>query len=74
MARVSYPKISLEAARINCNLTQKEAAKHLGISRYTLQNYESGKTIPNWDVVKKMEALYKISFDYIEFIRNTSTN
>ena len=44
-------RISLEAARVNAKLIQKEAAIKLGISLKTLQNYESGKTKPNWDTL-----------------------
>ena len=65
MSQETCLKITLVAARVNRKLTQRYAATELGISRNTLQNYESGKTIPNWGMVKKMETLYGISFDYI---------
>ena len=35
-------RISLEAARVNAELLQKDAAKLIGISLKTLQNYENG--------------------------------
>ena len=60
-------KISLEAARVNVRLNQKQAAKLLGISSSTLQNYEAGKTIPNWEMVGKITALYKLPADNIHF-------
>ena len=41
---MQIPKITLEAARVNAHFTQREAAKALGISVATLQNYESGRT------------------------------
>lgn len=63
-------RITLKAARVNAGLSQKDSAKKLGISRQTLINYEAGTTIPNWDRVKKMEALYGIPADHI-FFRST---
>jgi len=65
-------RISLRAARVNANLPQKKAASLLGISAATLQNYESGATVPNWDTVKKIEELYKIPADNIFFAGNSA--
>lgn len=53
-------RISLEAARVNAELLQKDAAKLIGISLKTLQNYENGKTKPNWDTLIKMSDIYNI--------------
>lgn len=61
----NYPKISLSAARVNAGLSQKAAAKKLGINVRTLQNYENGKTSPNWNIVRKIEKLYVFPIDYI---------
>lgn len=36
-------KISLEAARVNANLTQAELADKMGVSRATVIDWESGK-------------------------------
>ncbi len=66
-----YPRITLEAARVNAKMTQEAAAGQLGISRRTLQHYESGKTVPDWDMVKKIECLYRFPADYIFFGKNT---
>ena len=60
-------KISLKAARVNAELTQREAAKRIGVSREALQTYESGKTIPNWVVVNRMKEVYGIPLDFISF-------
>ena len=62
---MQIPKISLEAARVNARFTQKDAAKALGISEATLRNYESGKTTPDWNLVRRIEKLYKYPVDYI---------
>ena len=61
------PKITLRAARVNAGLPQKEAAKQLGISQATLQNYENGATVPDWDVVEQIEALYNYPANFIFF-------
>ena len=37
---IKVPKITLKAARVNAGLTQKEAAKKIGISYQTLSDYE----------------------------------
>lgn len=61
-------KISLTAARVNRRLTRKEAAKALGIHEATLKNYEQGKTYPNVNMIKKMEALYGVDCNDINFL------
>lgn len=63
-------KISLKAARINAKYRMKDAAQLLGITGRTLLNYETGKTIPDYDVVLKISSLYGIPVDYLFFERN----
>ena len=60
--------ISLKAARINKKLTQKEAALKLGISEYTLGNYENGKSYPDIPILKKIESLYGVSYKDLIFL------
>ena len=69
--RVDYPKITLRAARVNQKLSQKQAGEAIGVSRDTIQNYETGKTIPSWDKVQMIEKVYKISADYLIFGRDS---
>lgn len=59
-------RITLEAARVNANLIQKDAAKKIGVSLKTLQNYESGKTKPNWDTLNRMSTVYKIPIGMLD--------
>lgn len=61
-------KISLEAARRNANLSQKDAAKALNVSNKTLSNWENGKTFPSADKVDALCELYKMSYDDINFL------
>jgi transcriptional regulator with XRE-family HTH domain len=60
---MSTMKITLAAARVNAGLSQREAAKLLGITHGTLRNYEHGKQVPSWTTVKEMERIYGISAD-----------
>lgn len=62
--------ITIKAARVNVNLTQRKAAKELGISRSTLASYEAGKTSPDIDMGKKIAALYKTTVEELIFSSN----
>ena len=64
---MNFPKITLAAARVNAGYNQEEAAKELNISKATIQNYESGASVPSWDMVKRIEKLYAFPSDYIFF-------
>ena len=61
-------KMSLRAARVNSGITQKEAAKKLGISNSTLGKWEKGTSFPN---VKKLDErceLYGITYNDLIFL------
>mgnify|MGYP003298745951 CR=1 FL=1 len=59
------PKISLEAARVNANLTQKELAKILGVSNTTIVNWEAGVSEPSLTNLRKISELSGIPMDFI---------
>mgnify|MGYP004611784539 CR=1 FL=1 len=61
-------RLTLKALRTNNGLTQVEAAKLLGISEYTLNNYENFKSYPDILMVKKILELYKVKYDDIIFL------
>lgn len=63
-------RISLKAARVNAKLTQKEAAKRLGVCVATLQNYEAGNSVPDWNTVRQIERVYGIQAENIFFESN----
>mgnify|MGYP000569841770 CR=1 FL=1 len=65
-------RISLKAARVNAKLTQKEAAKRLGVCVATLQNYESGNSVPDWNTVRQIERVYGIQAENIFFESNSA--
>ena len=54
-------KISLRAARISAGYSAEEAAKKVGVSRYTLLKYETGVTSPKWNVFEFLCRLYGVS-------------
>lgn len=59
------PKISLEAARVNAKLTQKELAEILGVSNATIVNWEKGNSEPNLTQLRKISELSGIPLDFI---------
>lgn len=60
-------RITLKAARVNANLSQKEAAETLDIATSTLRNWEAGKTFPRQDQIIALCELYNVNFDDIFF-------
>lgn len=63
--RDQVPKINLAAVRTNANKTQKEWAEMLGVSHYTVLNWETGKSYPNAIHLRKMSELSGIPMDFI---------
>ena len=59
------PKISLEAARVNAKLTQKELAEILGVSNATIVKWEKGNSEPNLTQLRKISELSGIPLDFI---------
>lgn len=61
-------KVTLEAARVNSGMTQTQAALMLGISRRSLQKYESNEMSPRVDLAIKMSKIYNCELgDFIFF-------
>ena len=65
--------ITLKAARVNKNMTQAEAAKALGIAVDTIRQYEAGNTFPDVPMIRKIEDLYSVSYNDINFFSNEKT-
>ena len=61
-------KMTLEAARRNVGLTQKEAAEKLGISNKTLCDWENYRTFPGADMIPKICDLYGVTYDHLNFL------
>ena len=65
-------KISLEAARRNAGLSQKDAAKALKISNTTLGKWERGESYPTADKIPEICELYGVHYDNINFMPKRS--
>lgn len=63
---------TLKTARDRLGLSQKEAAKRLGISNDVLSNYERGKTYPNVLMLKKIESVYGVKYDQLLFLEKNN--
>lgn len=61
-------KMSLADARRRARLTQKEAAREIGISVETLGNYERGVKFPDIPKLRKIEKVYGVSYNQLIFL------
>lgn len=64
-------QISLPAARINAEMTQKEVAEAMGVDRSTVGRWEKGEKVPDYDEAKKLAEIYGLSVDNIFFGKRT---
>ena len=67
-------KITLRAARVNAGLSQKEAAKELGISNRTLCKWESYLSFPPANKISEICDLYRVSYDNLNFLPSDSVS
>lgn len=58
-------RVSLKAARVNAGLSQKEAAKAIGVSNKTLGNWEKGTSYPSAEKIINICTAYSVSYDNI---------
>ena len=59
------PKITAKAARVNADLTLREAAEKLGIPYQRLSNLENDEDKITLGLAKKMSQIYQIPMDFI---------
>ncbi len=59
---------TLRALRVNRGWSLEEASTRIGVSKETLSNYEVGKTFPDVPIIKRIEDVYNISYDKINFL------
>lgn len=64
-------QISLAAARVNANMTQKEAAKLMNVSNNTIVAWEKGKSEPSVSQARELSRIYNMPYDLI-FLPDTS--
>ena len=65
-------QMTLKAARVNCGLSCRQAAAHLGISINVLYNIERGHTLPRALLLREMLQLYGICFEDLCFLPHDS--
>jgi transcriptional regulator with XRE-family HTH domain len=58
-------RISLEAARVNAKMSQKDAALAIDVNVSTIRNWETGKTSPDADKFKELCSIYGCPMDLI---------
>lgn len=63
-------KMTLKAARVNASLTQKNAAKKIGVSNKTLCSWENGVTFPDASKIVAICDTYCVSYDDLIFLPN----
>lgn len=59
------PRISLESARVNAKLTQRELAEKLNVSVGTVNNWENGRSEPTLSQLRKISEISGIPMDFI---------
>lgn len=60
-------QISLAAARINAELTQRDVCEALDVSQATVSNWEKYATEPTVGQARKLAKLYGIPWDMIRW-------
>ncbi len=64
----------LQIARINKELSRKQAAERIGVSESLIGLYESGSRQPSLSVLMKLASLYCVSTDYLLGCDTTEKN
>lgn len=59
--------LKLKLKRVEKDLSQKEIAKELGISREVISKYEIGRSIPKPEVMKKLADYFEMTVDELFF-------
>ena len=61
-------KVTLKAARVNTQMTQKVAAGAIGVTEATIGNWERSKSFPDAMQIKKIEHTYHVAYNDIIFL------
>ena len=56
---------SLKKIRKQYKMTQEDVSKYLGISRSGYTYYETGKTVPSIEMLKKLATMYDTTIDNV---------
>lgn len=58
--------------REECNFSQAELAKRLGITRSSVNAWELGISVPSTQYIVELSTLFKVSTDYLLCVDSTS--
>lgn len=67
-------RMTLEAARVNAGLTQKQACEAIGVSLTTIGMWENGYRLPPVDKAIRLSELYRVPLECINFAKRVETN
>ena len=62
---MEYPKITLEACRVNTGMTQNSWAAKIGVTHQTVSNWALGKSQPTLSQIRIISELSGIPMDFI---------
>ncbi len=65
-------RVSLKAKRIDLELSIEEASKLIGISKYSLYNYENNRTVPSVEIARQIAKAYNVDIDDLRFGKRRS--
>jgi len=63
-------RVSLRAKRVDLELTLEEASNLIGISKYSLYNYEHYKTTPSIETALKIAKAYDVPIENLRFAQD----
>lgn len=55
----------IKECRLNCNMSQKYVAMTLGVAGPSVSHWESGKTLPTPENLRRLASLFGVSVDYL---------
>lgn len=62
--------ITLKNLRTNYDLTQKQAAKLVGVSEDTWRRWEKEKSFPDVPKINRIEQVFNVNYNDIVFLTN----
>ncbi len=62
--------ITLKNLRTNFDLTQKQAAKLVGVSEDTWRRWEKEQTFPDVPKINRIEQVFNVNYNDIVFLTN----
>lgn len=61
-----FLKITMESARVNAGLTQKQLASMCNVSESTVISWEKGRSLPGIKKLPLLENAYGIPLDHVK--------